>query len=69
MMNARRWIYVFALTILAGPAFAQEPNPAGRIKLASGQVFVIRGGNSVPAMVGQDVYESDSLPKAGSVWF
>ena len=61
MMNARRWIYVFALTIVAGPAFAQEPNPAGRIKLASGQVFVIRGGNSVQAMVGQEVYESDSL--------
>ena len=32
-----------------------------RIKLASGQVFVIRGSNSVPAMVGQEVFESDSL--------
>jgi hypothetical protein len=75
MMNARRWICVFALTILAGPAFAQDPapfegaqggvsdnrTPAGRIKLASGQVFVVRGGNSVPATVGQDVYEADSL--------
>ena len=61
MMNSRRWICVFALTILAGPAFAQQPAAAGKIKLASGQVFVVRGGNSLPAMVGQDVYESDSL--------
>jgi hypothetical protein len=74
MMNARRWIYVIALTVLAGPAFAQQltdvargvqsesrGTSAGRIKLASGQVFVIRGGNSVAAMVGQEVFESDSL--------
>jgi hypothetical protein len=76
MMNARRWICVFALTVLAGPAFAQQSAPldvargvqsenrgtaAGRIKLASGEVFVLRGGNSVPALVGQEVYESDSL--------
>jgi hypothetical protein len=28
MMNARRWIFVFALTVLAGPAFAQQPTAA-----------------------------------------
>ena len=61
MMNARRWICVCALTVLAGPAFAQQPAAAGRIKLASGQVFVVRGANSAPAMVGQEVFESDSL--------
>lgn len=75
MMNARRWIGVLALTLLAGPAFADQAapldpaqggvsdgrRPAGRIKLASGQVFVVRGGNSTPARVGQDVFESDSL--------
>lgn len=61
MMNARRWICVCALTLLAAPAFAQQPAPAGRIKLASGQVFVVRGGNSLEAKVGQEVYESDGL--------
>ena len=76
MMNARRWICVCALTVLAGPAFAQQPAPlgaaqgglsesrrpaAGRIKLATGQVFLIRGGNDVAATVGQEVYESDGL--------
>ena len=61
MMNARRWIGVCVLTVLAAPAFAQQPSPAGRIKLATGQVFVVRGGNSAAAKVGQEVYESDSL--------
>jgi hypothetical protein len=61
MMTARRWIVVCALTVVAAPAFAQQPVPAGRIKLASGQVFVVRGGNSMPGKVGQEVYESDGL--------
>jgi len=76
MMNARRWICVCALTVLAGPAFAQQPAPldvaqgglsesrrpaAGRIKLASGEVFIVRGGTSMPAEIGQVVFESDSL--------
>jgi hypothetical protein len=61
MMNARRWIGVCALTLLAAPALAQQPAAAGRIKLASGQVFLVRGGTSEPARVGQEVYESDSL--------
>ena len=80
MMKARRWIGVCALTLLAAPAFAQQAAPvdaaqgvqsesrktaAGRIKLASGQVFVIRNGNSEPAKVGQEVYESDSLRTGG----
>ena len=61
MMDARRWIGVCALTLLAAPAFAQRPAAAGRIKLATGEVFVVRGGTSEPAKVGQEVYESDSL--------
>jgi hypothetical protein len=70
-MNARRWITVCVLTVLAAPAFAQQPasapqpTAAGRIKLASGEVFVVRGGNSVPAKVGQEVFESDGLRTGG----
>src|SRR5688572_27276577 len=60
MMNPRRWIGVCVLTVLAGPAFAQQP-AAGRIKLASGDVFLVRGGDEMPARVGQEVFESDSL--------
>jgi hypothetical protein len=61
MMNARRWIGACVLTLLAAPAFGQQPAAAGRIKLASGQVFIVRAGNSVPAEVGHTVFESDSL--------
>src|SRR5437667_12843037 len=38
-----------------------KPSPAGRIKLASGQVFVVRGGTSAPAEAGQVLLESDTL--------
>ena len=62
MMNARRWIGVCALTVLAAPAFAQQPAAAGRIKLASGQVFVVRGGNSVPAKLAR---KSSNLTVSG----
>lgn len=65
MSTRREWIAAFVLVITvltAGPAFAQaQPVAAGRIKLASGQVFVVRGGTSTPAEVGQAVLESDTL--------
>lgn len=46
----------------AGTQSAQpEGNAAGRIKVASGAVFVVRGGTSQPAQVGQVVFEADTL--------
>ena len=47
------------------PAFAQQPTAAGRIKLASGSVFVVRAGSVLPAAVGQVVYEADVLRSGG----
>jgi hypothetical protein len=47
--------------VAGAPAAAQEPVPAGRIKIASGSVFVVRAGALVPAQAGQAVYEADSL--------
>jgi hypothetical protein len=41
--------------------FGQQPTVAGRIKIASGSVFVVRSGQQLPAQAGQEVYESDSL--------
>lgn len=51
-----------ALVVLlaASPAFAQ-PAAAGRIKVASGSAFIVRGGAQVPAQAGQVLYESDTL--------
>lgn len=53
-------VVVVALALLASPAFAQQP-AAGRIKVASGNVFVVRGGTPQPAQAGQLVYEADTL--------
>ena len=39
-----------------------EPvNAAGRIKVASGSVFIVRAGALVPAQAGQEVFEADGL--------
>ena len=46
---------------MAVPAFAQQPSPAGRIKVVSGAAFIVRSGQTLPAAVGQSVFESDSL--------
>ena len=61
-MKARRhWLAALALVLLAAPAFAQQPSPAGRIKVVSGSAFIVRSGGTVPAEVGQSVFESDAL--------
>jgi outer membrane protein OmpA-like peptidoglycan-associated protein len=53
-------VIVVALALVASPAFAQQP-AAGRIKVASGSVDVVRAGTAHPAQAGQLVYESDTL--------
>lgn len=59
-MNLRQWLVVGVLVLMAAPASA-EPAAAGRIKVASGSVFVVRGGEIIPATVGQTVLQSDGL--------
>jgi hypothetical protein len=59
-MHLRQWLVVSALVLAASPAFA-EPPAAGRIKVASGQAFIVRGGQQLPATVGLTVLESDGL--------
>ena len=67
-MKARRSVIALALVILATaatPAFAgrlqQEATAAGRIKIASGSVFIVRAGATIPAQAGQVVFEADTL--------
>ena len=60
MINPRRGAGAVALVLATSPAFAQQP-AAGRIKVASGAVFIVRAGGLVPAEAGQDVFEADSL--------
>jgi hypothetical protein len=60
-MDPRRLIGACVLVVAAAPAAAQEPSAAGRIKIASGSVFIVRAGDQKPAQVGQAVFEADTL--------
>jgi hypothetical protein len=62
VITYRIWLGALAVTVAALPAFAQQPpGAAGRIKIASGSAFVVRGGALVPAQAGQLIFEADSL--------
>jgi len=61
VIACRIWFCVVALVVAAAPAFAQTPqSAAGRIKVASGSVFIVRAGAQVPAQAGQLVFEAGS---------
>jgi hypothetical protein len=61
-MKARRLsLAAIAILAVAAPAFAQQPSPAGRVKVVSGSAFIVRAGSNVPAKVGQEIFVSDSL--------
>lgn len=61
-----RFLFSALLVMLSAPlAFAQEPTPAGRIKIASGTAVVVRGGQEIAARVGEPLFESDVLRTAG----
>jgi hypothetical protein len=47
--------------LLTAPVFAQEPAAAGRIKVVSGTVYLVRGNSSVRVQAGQLVYQADVL--------
>ena len=59
--NLRLWVLACACVAAAAPAFAQQPAPAGRIKVVSGDAVIVRAGSTVPAQNGAPVYASDSL--------
>ena len=59
--NLRLWVLACACLMAATPALAQQPAPAGRIKVVSGDAIIVRGGNTLPAQNGLAVYQSDSL--------
>jgi hypothetical protein len=63
MNSSRIWLGAMAFTVAAAaPVFAQQPKPsAGRIKVASGSVFIVRAGAVVRAEAGQVVFEADTL--------
>ena len=60
-MTGRSCVVLLLALLAASPAGAQAPVPAGRVKLVSGQAFIVHEGQRVPAVVGTAVYEQDSL--------
>jgi len=62
MTTLSRSVAALALVMaFATPVLAQEPAPAGRVKLVSGSAFIVRGASTIPAQPGQVVYEADGL--------
>jgi hypothetical protein len=58
-----RSVIAGVLVVVMTPAWASaaEPAAAGRIKIASGSVFVVRGNAVAPATAGQVLFEADTL--------
>ena len=65
-MTIRGTLAVVYLLVGTVPLFAQQPSVAGRVKLASGEAFVVRSGNDIPAKAGELIYETDSLRTGAS---
>jgi len=65
-MQSVRYLVLMLASLLAAEATAlgQQPPPAGRIKVAAGSGFIVRQGQSIPAQVGQLVFEADGLRTA-----
>jgi hypothetical protein len=55
-----RVLLAMLVLMTAVPAAAQ-PAPAGRIKLVSGEAFVVRQNGSSPAQVGDQVFVADAV--------
>jgi hypothetical protein len=58
-----RWLWAGILVFAtSSPAIAQQQQSiAGRIKVASGAAYIVRGGAAVRAQLGDAVYVADSL--------
>ena len=57
----RLWVVICACITAAAPASAQQPSPAGPIRVVVGDAVVVRASGAVPATNGLAVYPTDSL--------
>ena len=60
-MNPRSWFGACVFVLATTAVSAQEPAAIGRIKIASGSVFIVRASGLLPAQVGQVLFEADGL--------
>jgi hypothetical protein len=62
MSGLRRLGGVLAMVLAAAtPALAQQPSPAGHVKIASGSAFIVRQNTTTPARPGDPVFATDAL--------
>ena len=62
MSGLRRLGGVLAMVLAAAtPALAQQPSPAGHVKIASGSAFIVRQNTAIPARPGDLVFATDAL--------
>ena len=52
---------VVCFLLTAAPTLAEPAATAGRVKVATGDVFIIRAGATAHAQVGQELFESDHV--------
>jgi hypothetical protein len=60
-MRVHAAIVAIVSLLIAAPARAAEPAPAGQLKVVSGSAFIVRGNTVLPAAIGQRVFESDKV--------
>jgi hypothetical protein len=62
-MTSPRFALGVVVLVLAGcaPVWGQEAAAVGRIKVVSGSAFILRQNATIPAELGQVVFESDGL--------
>jgi hypothetical protein len=61
MTSPRFAASLIILLLIAAPAHAQQSTAAGRVKVVTGQAFIVRNADVLAAQPGQLVFESDSL--------
>jgi hypothetical protein len=60
-MSVRFFSGVLALLFVFPTVVFAQPAVAGRVKVVSGEAFIVRGGNVISAKAGQPVLTSDTL--------
>jgi len=61
-MTKLRWcVGACILMVTATTSLAAEPNGAGRVKIVSGDAFIVRDRQLLPAQIGQVILASDGL--------
>jgi hypothetical protein len=61
MMGSWRFVGAVAFVLGAATAASGQSPAAGRIKMATGEAFIVRTSGIIPAQPGLEVYESDGL--------